>query len=89
MKGKVDRGPVLLPGKVFDWSLVCDPTANDGQGEMRVTLGTESVTFALKPGQQAEGASLDRFGLFTSTAGGQMVKIYLDDLQYTATSLAR
>ena len=50
MKGKVDRGPVLLPGKVFDWSLIYDP-ANDGQGEMRVTLGTESVTLALKPGQ--------------------------------------
>ena len=57
---------------------------NDGHGEMRVTLGKESVTLALKPGQKAQGANLDRFGLFTSTAGGQMVKIYLDDLKYTA-----
>jgi len=71
---------VLAVGKVFDWSLVYDPAANDGRGEMRVTLGTESVTLALKPGQKAEGATLDRFGLFNSTAGGQMVKIYLDDL---------
>ena len=82
--GKVEQGPVLLVGKLFDWSLVYDPTANGGNGEMRVTLGTESVTLPLKPGQKAQGASLDRFGLFTSTAGGQMVKIYLDDLQYTA-----
>lgn len=83
-KGKVDQGPVLTPGKLFDWSLIYDPAANDGHGEMRVTLGKESVTLALKPGQKAQGASLDRFGLFTSTAGGQMVKIYLDDLKYTA-----
>jgi hypothetical protein len=41
------------------------------------------VTLALKPGQKRQGATLDRFGLFTSQAGGQMVKIYLDDLQYS------
>jgi hypothetical protein len=81
--GKVDQGPVLVPGKVFDWSLVYDPTANDGRGEMHVTLCQESVTLAFKPGQKAKGANLDRFGLFNSTAGGQMVKIFLDDLTYT------
>ena len=84
--GKVKQGPILKPGKALDWSLIYDPSANGGNGEMRVTLGTESVTLALKPGQKAQGAPLDRFGLFTSTAGGQMVKIYLDDLQYTAAA---
>jgi hypothetical protein len=83
-KGKVDQGPVLALGKVLAWSLVYDPADNDGNGAVRVTLGTEAVTLALKPGQKAEGASLDRFGLFNSTAGGQMVKIYLDDLTYTS-----
>lgn len=87
-KGKVEHGPVLTPGKLFDWSLLYDPAANGGHGELRVTLGKESVTLGLKPGQKAAGASLDRFGLFTSQAGGQMVKIFLDDLQYTA-GLAR
>ena len=82
-KGKVDAGPVLTPGKLFEWSLVYDPAGNSGNGEMRVTLGAESVTLALKPGQKRQGATLDRFGLFTSQAGGQMVKIYLDDLQYS------
>ncbi len=82
--GKVKQGPLLTPGKIFDWSLSYDPAANGGAGELRATLGTESVTLALKPGQKAQGASLDRFGLFTSTAGGQMVKIYFDDLSYTA-----
>ena len=83
-RGRVKQGPVLVPGKAFDWSLVYDPAANAGNGAMRVTLGAESVTLALKPGQKAEGARLDRFGLFNATAGGQMVKIYLDDLTYTA-----
>jgi len=82
-KVKVEQGPVLALGKALDWSLVYDPAANEGTGAMRVTLGTESATLALKPGQKAEGPSLDRFGLFNATAGGQMVKIYLDDLTYT------
>lgn len=84
--GKVDSGPILTPGKIFDWSLVYDPTANGGNGEIRVTLGQETVTLPLKPGQKSAGAKLDRFGLFTSTAGGQMVKVYIDDLHYTAGS---
>jgi hypothetical protein len=81
---KLDRAPVLTPGKPFEWTLVYDPEANEGLGEVRATLGTESATLRLKPGQKAEGAMLDRFGLFTITEGGQMVKIYLDDLSYTA-----
>jgi lysophospholipase L1-like esterase len=83
-KGKVEEGPVLTPGQVFDWSLVYEPEANGGNGEIRVSLGEKSVVLPLKPGQKAQGAKLDRFGLFTSQAGGQMVKIYLDDLTYSA-----
>jgi hypothetical protein len=82
--GKVDQGPILKPGKALEWSLVYDPAGSGGNGDIRVTLGTESVTLTLKPGQKAQGANLSQFGLFTSTAGGQMVKIYLDDLTYTS-----
>ncbi len=81
-KTVVKQGPVIKIGKPFDWSLVYDPAAN-AHGEMRVRLGTETVTLALRPDQKNQGASLDRFGFFTSTTGGQMVKIYLDDLIYT------
>jgi hypothetical protein len=81
---KVDQGPVLTPGKTFDWALIYDPAASGGNGALRVTLGSESVTLALRPGQKTQNARLDRFGLFTSTVGGQVVKIYLDDLRYTA-----
>ncbi len=88
-QGKVDEGPVLVPGKNYNWSLVYDPAANRGNGEIRTTLGDKSVALALKPGQKAEGASLDRFGFFTTTIGGQMVKIYVDDLEYTAAESGR
>lgn len=80
--GKVEQGPVLVRGKAFDWSLVYDPDANGGLGTLTATLGDESATLHLKPGQKAEGARLDRFGLFTTDTGGQMVKLFLDDLIY-------
>ena len=83
-KSVVKQGPVIKPGKSYDWALVFDPAANEGNGEMRVTLGTNSVALVLKPGQKNQGANLDRFGFFTSTTGGQAEKIYLDDLKYTA-----
>jgi hypothetical protein len=83
-RGKVDKGPVIVPGRVYEWSLVYDPSANGGNGEIRVTLGKEAVTLALKPGWKAQGATLDRFGLFTSDIGGQLVRIYFDDLKYSS-----
>ena len=50
-----------------------------------MSLGDESVTLVLKKGIKAQGARFDRFGVFTSTIGGQVVRIFLDDLNYTAT----
>jgi hypothetical protein len=82
-------GPVLVPGKVHEWSLVYDPTAEGGNGAVTVTLDKESVTLALKKGVKTQGASFDRFGLFTSNIGGQIVRIYLDDLKYTTVRPTR
>src|SRR5262249_7314031 len=76
--------PVLTPGNDFDWSLVYDPAAEGGNGAVTITLDKESVTLPLKKGLKAQGARFDRFGLFTSNIGGQIVRIYLDDLKYTA-----
>jgi hypothetical protein len=84
-RAQAQAGPVLVPGKTYDWSLVYDPTAADGRGSIQLTLGRESLSFALKPGIRSEGASFDRFGLFTSTVGGALVRIYFDDLKYTAS----
>jgi hypothetical protein len=38
----------------------------------------------LKAGDESKGATFDHFGLFTTHRGGSYVKIYFDDLQYTA-----
>ena len=49
-----------------------------------VKLGEESVSLNLSamPGRKA--LDFDHFGLFTSDIGGQLVRIYFDDLEYTA-----
>jgi hypothetical protein len=84
--GLPNQGPILRPAKVYDWSLVYDPAAGGGNGAITATLGEESATLALKPGQKAKAKSavLDRFGLFSIGPGGQIVKLYLDDIEYTA-----
>lgn len=86
LRGLPDKGPIIRPGKVYDWSLVYDPDAEGGNGAITATLGDESVTLALKPGQRAKlkDVRFDRFGMFSIAPGGQIVRIYLDDLQYTA-----
>jgi len=78
------RGPVLVPEKVYDWKLVYDPSASGGKGSIQLTLGDQSITLDLKGGDKARGAQFDRFGLFTNHIGGSFVKVYLDDLRYTA-----
>ncbi|MGC3970052.1 MAG: hypothetical protein QM775_22815 [Pirellulales bacterium] len=82
--GSAEGGPVLKPGKQYEWTLRYDPAAADGHGSLHLTLGDEQVTLPIKPGLKKQGVTLDRFGMFTSTAGGQLVRIYLDDLLYTA-----
>ncbi|HSI65511.1 MAG TPA: hypothetical protein VLE43_20460, partial [Candidatus Saccharimonadia bacterium] len=81
---KVDHAPLLVPGRTYEWSVVYDPAGSSGHGEMKVTLGSESVVMPLKPGRKKDGIALDRFCMFTSQAGGQLVRIYLDDLVYSA-----
>jgi hypothetical protein len=83
-RNKVDTAPLLVPGKTYAWSMAYEPTGNGGNGEVKVTLGDESMVLPLKPGRKKDGLSLDRFGMFTSQAGGQLVRIYLDDLVYSA-----
>ena len=83
-RGGAKTGPVLVPEKVYDWKLTYNPSAEQGRGAIKVTLGDETVTAALKEGQKEEGTTFDRFGVFTSNIGGQMVQIYFDDLKYSA-----
>lgn len=83
-RGLANGGPVLEPGKAYDWTLVYDPAAGGGRGAVHVALGNEKVTLVFKDGIKKQGASFDRFGVFTTPIGGQVVKVYFDDLKYTA-----
>jgi hypothetical protein len=79
-------GPVVVPQKPQAWKVVYDPMGNNGQGTIEATLDDKSATFPLKPDDKAKGARLDRFGFFTTHRGGSFVRIYFDDLKYTAAS---
>jgi hypothetical protein len=79
-------GPVLVPQKAYAWKLEYNPDASGGDGQIDVTLGNETATLPLKRGDKAKTQTFDRFGLFTSHRGGSFVRIYFDDLKYTAKS---
>jgi hypothetical protein len=80
------KGPLLIPGKPYEWSLVYDPTANDGVGAITVKLGDETFSFDLKKNERVAGGQFDRFGLFSihNDGGHAPAKIFFDDLRYTA-----
>jgi hypothetical protein len=86
-RGRTPTAPVLVPGRVYEWTLSYDPSASGGKGALRVTLGKESVTLTLREGHRAQGSRFDRFGFFTAYQGGQLVRIFFDDLRYTAARL--
>ncbi len=80
-----DQGtlPLLKAGTTYAWSVVYDPAANAGNGQMQVTLGRDTATLDLKPGVKAQGALMDRFGVNCVGTGGGPVKFYLDGMRYS------
>ena len=84
------QGPMIFPSdRKHSWTLTYDPRANGGNGAIRVTLDDAPVTLILAPGHKAQGASFDRFGVFTVRTGGGQVKAYFDDLSYTVARSSR
>jgi hypothetical protein len=83
---KLEKAPVLPPdSKPRDWSIEYDPKANNGNGAVTVHLGNESATLNLKPRKAGADAKLDHFGVIAPHPGGSQVKVFFDDLTYTAT----
>lgn len=80
-----DRFLLFLPnGRPYEWTLSYDPAANGGSGSIALTLGEERTTLDLDPGARAEGAEMDRFGIFNmQDNNGKDCLVYLDDLVYT------
>ena len=73
-------------GQTYNWSLKYDPGADNAQGEIRVVLGDDSVALPVSERLRQQGAVFTHFGLFTSTNGGQMLRLYLDDLRYSVST---
>jgi hypothetical protein len=82
--GKAGQAPRIYPDRaVHDWSLIYDPAAANGRGQITVTLYKQSCTLDLDRGARKIGASFDRFGICTAWIDGNSVTVYFADLQYT------
>lgn len=81
-KAENKTGPLLRPdGKPHEWTFTYDPV----RGVATATLDKESATLEIRDKVRAEGARFDRFGILSPGIGGSKVKIWLDDLNYTAS----
>ena len=83
--GSPESGPLIrADGKVHEWSIHYSPKGAAGRGRITVTFDGKQQTHDLKPGDKDAGATFNRFGLFNHPSGGTHVRLYLDDLIYTA-----
>jgi hypothetical protein len=78
----LDSAPVMSLGQSQQWSIVYEP-AVEGPGTMTVTLDGKTAMMHVPADRAPSVDSLTRFGLCTSSIGGQAVKIYFDDLEAT------
>ena len=79
IKARCSRRESFTTGR---WSTI--PAANGGNGEIRVTLGDGLGDARLEAGPKGARRECSIASACSRPhAGGQMVKIYLDDLQYT------
>jgi hypothetical protein len=79
---------LLLPpdGQSRQWSIDYDPNGAGGLGTIKVGLNGQFRTITLAPGQKAQGATFNRFGLFNmQDNNGKHSVIYLDDIRYTTS----
>jgi hypothetical protein len=80
-----DSGPVLPPdGQRRRWSFDYAPAGANGRGELTVTLGNERTSVALPEGMRAGRATFDHFGFLNFQPDGHYVKVFLDDLEFSA-----
>ncbi|HEY5912071.1 MAG TPA: hypothetical protein VJA21_15820 [Verrucomicrobiae bacterium] len=68
------------------WSLRYDPEAANGSGRITVSLDSQTCTLDLDSEDRRTGAFFDRFGICTPWIDGNSVRVFFDDLQYTAAS---
>lgn len=80
-----ESGPVIRPdGKVHQWSIRYRPAQGGRLGRIVLTLDGETKEIEVPADRAREGATFDRFGIFTMKPDGGFVEFYLDDVEYTA-----
>ncbi|HSQ55706.1 MAG TPA: hypothetical protein VLM40_08165 [Gemmata sp.] len=72
--------PFPADGKPHKWELTYDPNANRGDGEITFTLDGKKYTLPIAPGHKADGATLDRFGMYNHQTSGKGMDIFHSDL---------
>lgn len=81
------RGPELpriLPnGESHDWAFEYSPSADNGRGQVTVTLDGRSHHGDLPSRRQESPARLNRFGIVTTWIDGNGQQVFFDDLSYS------
>ncbi len=84
-KSSIRRGPVFTPtAERKKFSFEYNPNAQNGCGQVVVSLGEKEYYFDLSADVRQQGAVFDHFGLMSVRRGGNSVEVYLDDLSYTS-----
>jgi hypothetical protein len=68
-------------GAVHRWSLEYDPQDASGLGVIKFRIDDRTYRLPLHPGHRAQGATFDRFGIWTQQTPGEVLELYLDDVQ--------
>jgi len=80
----VPRILFIPDGRVYDFSIQYDPAGAEGPGKLTIILGDQKTALPLSHEQRADGAYLNRFGLFnTQSNNGKFCEVYLDDIEFT------
>lgn len=72
--------PFPADGKSHNWSLVYEPHAQNGAGEITFQIDERAYSVPLAPGHKADGATFDRFGIWNVETNGDSMDVYFDDL---------
>lgn len=77
-------GPLIpADSKPRRWSLRYSP---QGRGRVTVTLDEQSTSLELPEGMREQGAIFDHFGFFNFQPDGHYVRVFVDDLEFSASA---
>jgi hypothetical protein len=92
VKGQGKERPIKDDGTCYDWTMSCDPDANNGNGRVEFTVKSRSemheefegkpITLDLPASFKEEGMTFDRFGMMNMPRPGRKLTVWFDDLRY-------